>query len=145
MTVKDQAQSADRSAWFLRLLTILFGLGLLGIVALADLGHPWIAMVNQAPMADKFFHFLLIGTLAGLLNLNLLRHNHANGLSPSAGRRRLLRAALVLALLVTGEEITQLFLPARRFSWADLVANYAGILIAGRWSLRRWRRNPARA
>ncbi len=111
----------------LRLLTITFALFLVGLVALANAGRvpALFGIVAHLPGGDATGHFLLIGAMAFLLNASL------PVLRRPVGRFRLPRGSLILALVVTVEELSQLWLPARSFSWADLLGNYLGILILG--------------
>ena len=107
------------------------------IIYLADRGllRPVYAFIGVYPGSDKLGHFVLIGALAGLLNLALgLREVRW------CGRGWLLGSVLV-GLFCTLEEISQHWLPARSFDLLDLVGDYAGILFFGWLAKRiaRWR------
>ena len=81
---------------------------------------------QRLPYDDKLAHFFLVGALALLVNLSL-------SLSQVTIRKiKILKGSLVLLVLVTLEEFSQMLFPARSFSWFDLFANYAGILCFGR-------------
>ena len=92
------------------------------IIYLADRGllRPIYKFTGVDPGSDKIGHFVLLGALAGLLNLALG-----------------LRTVRWLGL----EEISQHWLPARSFDLLDLVGDYAGIFFFG-WCAKRvaaWR------
>lgn len=81
--------------------------------------------VYALPMGDKVAHFLLIGCLALLLNLSL-----ENRCFTALGRRWALGSVVVL-VLATVEELSQLPLSRRDCSAGDWVADLLGILILG--------------
>lgn len=91
-------------------------------------------IVSALPGGDVTGHFLLVGGSAFLATLGF-----GPGSEPSW--RRLLVPALAVTLFATADEISQIYLEERDFSWTDLAANYAGILffstIAIGWL--RWR------
>jgi hypothetical protein len=93
-----------------------------GIVVAADRGTLTAALgwINSIPFFDKAGHILLIGTLAFLLNYAL------------AGRKLgpLQLGGLIIAAVMTIEEYSQAWIPTRSCSWADLAANYTGVLCA---------------
>ena len=107
------------------------------IIYLADRGllRPIYKFTGVDPGSDKIGHFVLLGALAGLLNLAL-------GLRTVRwlGRGWLLGSVLVV-VFCTLEEISQHWLPARSFDLLDLVGDYAGIFFFG-WCAKRvaaWR------
>ena len=91
------------------------------------------AWIDRYPGSDKAGHFLLIGALALSLNWAL------RGRRVRLGRLIVQLGGLVIAAVITVEEFSQLWIPARSFDWADLVANYAGIACAD-WLARGWLR-----
>jgi polysaccharide biosynthesis protein VpsQ len=103
------------------------------IIACADKG--WaprlFALLGHVPLGDKAGHFALIGTLAWLLNYALLRRK------VTLGFWRVQLGSLIIALLMTAEEASQIWIPGRHFDFGDLAANYAGIACAGLLT-RRW-------
>ena len=107
------------------------------IIYFADrrLLKPVYRFIGVHPGSDKVGHFVLIGALAGLLNLAL-------GLRTVRwlGHPWLLGSVLV-GLFCTLEEISQYWLPARSFDLLDLAGDYAGILFFGWLAKRvaRWR------
>jgi VanZ family protein len=77
------------------------------------------------PSSDKAGHFLVMGLLAAVLVWALAETNW---------RGHRLTALGCLAgtlLLVTLEEVSQLALPTRTFSWLDLAYSWAGVLVLG--------------
>lgn len=107
---------------------LLFLLFLAFIVFLADRGLAanYFALVHVIPGADKLGHFVLMGTLSFLVNMGLEARQW------SLAGRQVLRGSLLVALLVTAEELTQLVLPTRSFSLLDLLSDYLGIWLFGR-------------
>jgi VanZ family protein len=108
-------------------LTLAFILFLLLIVIVADvgLGGTLFAFLDRVPGGDKTGHFLLMGTLALLVNLSL------SAARITAFGAQWLKGSLIVAALVTMEEFSQLGLQWRGFSLIDLAADYAGILLFG--------------
>lgn len=80
--------------------------------------------VNRIPGADKTGHFVLIGILAWLANRALGYRTCPLG----PGRVHL--GGVIVLVLITLEEVSQIWIPTRTFDWGDLAANYAGILCA---------------
>ena len=82
--------------------------------------------VGNIPYGDKLGHFCLMGGFSFLLNLVL-----------KAKTFRLLKinvllGSLIVLLVVTIEEFSQLFVSGRSFDWSDLVFDYMGIFIFGK-------------
>lgn len=111
----------------IRLLAALYIVLLVVIIFIADgqyshLLHP----IRGIPYGDKISHFLLMGFLSLLVNLSL-----------SCARFRvlgiyILKGSLIVALLVTLEEFSQLFIKYRTFDLVDLLSDYLGIFLFGR-------------
>lgn len=76
------------------------------------------------PAGDKALHFLLIGGLALLANLAL------RGRRVSLGLRRPMLGSVVVGLLISAEELSQIWLPSRTFSWMDIAMNTLGVIAA---------------
>ena len=104
---------------------MLFALAFLAIILLADIGcmPPFLASLYSFPYGDVLGHFLLVGALAFLVNLGL------SNKTVILRSKKILLGSLLLAVLMTLEELAQLFFPARTFSLLDLAASYLGILI----------------
>ena len=110
-----------------KVLAFLFFALLVGIVFVADT-HPWLfARLYRVPLGDKFGHFLLMGTLALLVNLAW----------PQQLQIGLFKGTPWVLTLVLLEEISQIWLPVRTFSLLDLVFDLGGILILGELLARR--------
>jgi polysaccharide biosynthesis protein VpsQ len=105
----------------------IFFLFIIGIIVANDLGRikSIINLVNSLPFGDKFGHIIFIGTLAYLLNYAL-----ANQLI-KIGKYKILLGCLIIAVTMTIEECSQIWIPNRTFDLGDLAANYLGISIAG--------------
>ncbi|MCB0019559.1 MAG: VanZ family protein [Anaerolineales bacterium] len=107
-------------------ITIGFIILLIGIVIGADTGFEGFRAFYNVPGGDKLGHFLLIGTLAFLVNASLgARRVRLGPLQPLLG-------SLLVTLVVTAEEFSQIFLAHRSFDLMDLTADFVGILILGR-------------
>lgn len=79
--------------------------------------------VNQIPGRDKTGHFVLMGVFAVLVTSSIPDHRLRLGsLAVPAGIPLVLVAA-------TLEELSQIWLEYRRFSYTDLLSSYAGILV----------------
>ena len=108
-------------------LTVAFALLLLAIVTAATMGwaEPAFAVVRRIPGGDKSAHILLLGTMSLLLNSSL------GCARVRCGNISVLKGSLILFALVTLEEISQIWMSSRTFSWGDLACNYLGIFILG--------------
>ena len=111
----------------MKFVAILFGLFILGVVALADspYGAEYLQFVHDLPMGDKLGHFCLMGGLSFLINASLR-------IPPNSQKPWWkYRATYILLGVVVLEEISQIWLPQRNFSFEDLAADFLGILIFG--------------
>ena len=81
--------------------------------------------VGNIPYGDKLGHFLLMGGFSLLLNLVL------GARTAGFGKIRYLLGSLIVAVIVTLEEISQIFVAGRTFDWSDLVFDYLGIFLLG--------------
>ncbi len=110
----------------IRILTFLYMLFIAIIIASADEGKlRWVfSLVGRVPEGDKIGHFVLIGSLAWLLNASLGWRK-----TSVLGRAVLLGSAIVFAF-ATLEECSQRFFPERTFELLDLVGDYTGITVA---------------
>lgn len=102
-------------------LLIIFGLCLVGIIILANTIHGVFGFVRYIPYGDKVLHFGLLGTLAFLVAqwVTLSRQSF----SPS----RLVMTGSLVAVLITLEEFSQIFIPSRTFDLTDMTLNILGI------------------
>lgn len=113
----------------MKIISILFASFLVVTVLLANQGAlpDWLEAFKALPGGDKTCHFLLMGSMALLLNITL----HQRRIK-FAGLSFLLGSTIVL-LVVTIEEFSQIWLPLRSFDWGDLLADYLGIAVLGSW------------
>ena len=112
-------------------LTLLYLLAILALIFAAD--HGTLAVppaVAAVPAADKAGHFLLFGLLSYLLNVSL------GARRLRLGRVRVLAGSLALAVAVTVEELSQIWIANRSFDLADLLADVAGVLAFGHLAAR---------
>lgn len=111
----------------IRWLTAVFIMVLIMIVIIANLGlgSTYFPFIYNIPGFDKIGHFFLMGVLSFLINLLFkAKRIHLSSLD-------ILLGSLVVFLVVTLEELSQLFLIYRAFSWLDLVFDLGGIFIGG--------------
>jgi hypothetical protein len=87
-----------------------------GVVILADRGALPISAVVPY---DVVLHFVLLGLAGWLLHLALDRKRW--GWLPVG--------PTLVAIGATFEELSQAFVPARTFSWADMAANVSGVVV----------------
>ncbi|OQX17129.1 MAG: hypothetical protein BWK76_10580 [Desulfobulbaceae bacterium A2] len=113
----------------MKVLACAFFVLLVCCVVLADLGAlpRVVRAVCNFPGGDKLGHFLLMGTLALLLNRAL------PGRKVGVWGRSFGWGTVAVAALVVPEEFSQLAMTQRTFSLMDLVADYLGILVLGEW------------
>lgn len=76
------------------------------------------------PLGDKAAHFVLVGGLALLANLAWPNRMWRVGVL------RFMAGSIAVGLLITAEEVSQHWLVHRTFSWADLTANWLGVVAA---------------
>lgn len=126
---------SSRSIW--PWLTGLFVLTMALILLWANRGAMpgALARLYAFPGGDKVGHFVLMGTLALLVNLSLSARR------VRIGSRRLLLGSLVVAIVITLEEATQILLAHRSADVLDLVCSYLGIWVAGYLAVRLTRRS----
>ncbi len=111
----------------------LFLLFISMIILAADLGlagriFAWIVYV---PGQDVTAHFILIGGLAILVNLALDRR------ALTLSGRSIQLGSVVILLLVTLEEFSQMWIRTRGFSLFDLSADWLGVWLLGGWGSAR--------
>ena len=113
--------------WF----AILFGIFVLMIIVLADLGKlDFLYSLYDFQYGDKVGHFILYGILTLLIDLSLLRSSAqptSSTLAPSRWRVAVI-VGILLAGAITVEEFSQQYFSHRTFDLIDLTASYLGIL-----------------
>ena len=94
-----------------------------------------LAILNSVPYGDKLLHILLMGSLTVGLNLSL------NFRFSKLWSREVLTGTIIMAVLISLEEISQGFIPYRNFEVLDLVCNYIGIFVLGSipYFLSKWK------
>ena len=85
--------------------------------------------IRETPYADKVGHFFLMGGFSFILNMAM------NCATMKVWRFRLLKGSLIVALIVTLEEFSQLFIRYRTFDLIDLTCDYLGIFLFARLAL----------
>jgi polysaccharide biosynthesis protein VpsQ len=80
-------------------------------------------VISSIPFGDKLVHLGMMVVLSYLL-FYAMKRRQVNILG-----RNLLLSSLILAIGITVEEFSQLFIPARNFEILDLICNYAGIYL----------------
>jgi VanZ family protein len=81
--------------------------------------------VRETPYGDKVGHLLLMGFFAFLLNLAL------SCKKINFGKLYVLAGSIIVVLVVTLEEFSQIFVRYRTFDPGDLLFDYAGIFLFG--------------
>ena len=111
----------------IKILTGGFILILVGIILIANLGlgAVYFPFIYEIPGLDKAGHFFLTGFLSFLVNM-LLKAAHEEIFSI-----KILKGSLIVLLVVTVEELSQIFLVYRAFSLLDLAFDLGGILVGG--------------
>ena len=112
----------------LLLLTAAYGLFLIGLIVVANSGRAipeLLSVVRSVPGGDKTVHFVLGGTMALLLNLSLRAAHWRLGPLP------IQKGSVLVVLLGTLEEFSQLAVRHRSFDLEDLAWDYAGIAVFG--------------
>jgi len=94
------------------------------ITVIADLGfgESLFNLMDNVPGGDHTGHFFFMGMLSFLVNLSL------SGARINVWGISLLKGSVIVTVLVTLEEFSQILLDERGFSLLDLSANYLGIL-----------------
>ena len=110
-----------------RRLAILYTAAVVSVSVLASARYSReiATLMDRLPGRDVTGHFVLTGVLAFLVALGF-------ELARFRGRRLGIPGALaVVAVGVTLDEVAQIWLPVRAFSWVDLGGSYAGIVAFG--------------
>lgn len=111
----------------LKILGAIYIFVLAGIVVLADVRETQFLFrtVRKFPLGDKIGHFLLIGIFSLIVNLVL------NARTIRVWKLNYLLGSLIVLVIVSVEEISQIFIRGRTFDAGDLVADAVGIIIFG--------------
>lgn len=116
------SEPAHRLEW----LALIYASALVLLVVAANRGTLVGSWLTALPASDKLGHFVLMGLLSYLANAALgCRRWHWRRFS-------VLKGSLLTFVLVTVEEISQLWMIHRAFDPLDLAADAAGIWFFGR-------------
>lgn len=110
-----------------KIMTVCYIFILAGIIFIADRRSTAyvLGFVGNIPYGDKLGHFFLMGIFSFLINLVL------KAKTVGFGKFRYLLGSLIVAVVVTLEECSQIFIRGRSFDLSDLAADFAGIIILG--------------
>ncbi len=108
----------------IRLVFLIFCGFLATVITTADkgLGSEYWGWLRHVPLGDKVCHFGLMFTLCVLTNLVLKCR-----VMPFQGHRMILLGTVIVAIVVVGEEFSQIWIPGRTFDLFDLTADFLGI------------------
>jgi polysaccharide biosynthesis protein VpsQ len=114
-------------------ITILYLILILLIIALANQGeyiHILRSLVGSIPYGDKLGHFILMGFLSFFVNLSL------NCQKIKVFQLSVLKGSVIVLLIVTFEEFSQIFIDNRSYDLLDLTFDYLGIWVFGQLALK---------
>lgn len=114
----------------IRILKILAGIYIVflaSIIALSDIKETQYLFktIRRIPFADKFGHLILMGLFALVLNVLL------NFRQIQVWKSYSFLGSLIVLVLITIEEVSQIFVPNRDFDLMDLLTNYLGVFLFG--------------
>ncbi|RMG88674.1 MAG: hypothetical protein D6714_00295 [Bacteroidetes bacterium] len=117
----------------LRILTLTYLSLFISVVFLASSGSALsffiLDKLHVIPFYDKILHLGLLSGLTWLLNTSFPSRRYR------LGGVILFGTSILLAIAMTCEEFSQIFIPWRNFEMMDLICNYAGILTGNFLSL----------
>ena len=110
---------------FRKTITFAFLFFFASVVALANtqsaFSYQVLTQLHNIPFGDKIMHFLLVGTLAVVLNIYFCHRK------VTIFQRNILLGSLITLIFITLEECSQMYIPHRNFELMDMCCNYAGI------------------
>lgn len=114
----------------IKTLTVIYLILLIVIIVIADIKGlsyllDFVQFLPYSHVADKLGHFVLFGISAFLVNLSLGLRNF------KIGKFCCFSGSLIILLVITVEELSQIFLSGRTFSLTDLLCGYAGVFTGG--------------
>jgi VanZ family protein len=120
-------------------ITVLYLFLILLIIAFANQGdyiHILSNLVKDIPYGDKLGHFILMGLLAFFVNILV------NCEKIKLFQISFLKGSVIVFVIVTLEEFSQIFISNRSFDLMDLTFDYLGILVFGQlaWYLMQMKR-----
>ncbi len=108
-------------------LALGYAVGIFVFLLLADVGalNPMISFLAGYRHLDKAVHFLMYGSLALVVNAALAsRPNWSLARAIATG-------SMIVLIASTADEYSNMLVPQRGWSLADLAANYLGIALVG--------------
>lgn len=114
----------------IKFITVVYFLILVGLVFLANnKGTRYLLnFTGNIPFGDKLGHFFLMGFFSFLMNLVLQAKTF------QIWKIRVLSGSLLVLIIVTLEEFSQIFVSGRTFDSGDLIADCLGILVFGKFA-----------
>ena len=124
--VEGTQRSESRKEVSLIWITALYSIFLISLIVLDDMGKLKILvrLMKSLQYGDKFIHFFLIGALSFLVNRVVAQFSRGR-----SSERMSIIATVILLVIFTVEEASQIFFPGRTASFSDLTASYAGIVV----------------
>lgn len=124
----------------IKTLTVIYLILLVVIIVIADVKGlsyllDFVRFLPYRHVVDKLGHFILFGISAFLVNLSLDLRNF------QIGRFQYYSGSLIILLIITFEELSQIFLSGRTFSLTDLFCGYAGVFVGGKLARFFYRRS----
>jgi len=110
----------NRKVWLI--IALLYSLIFVITVITADFGMLNLGIIEKIPYYDLFGHFIVYG-------MGSVISYHASGKRKINLLFRLPLAPFLFSLFTIIEEILQKLVPSRTFSYADIVASLAGIVL----------------
>lgn len=112
----------------IKILTVIYIFVIIGIVVIANVkSTQYLLRVGSGgiPYFDKLGHFFLMGIFSFLVNLTLRARTIL------LWKFRYLLGSLIVLIVVSIEEFSQIFVSGRAFDLGDLVADFFGIMLFG--------------
>jgi peptidoglycan/LPS O-acetylase OafA/YrhL len=123
--VEGAQRSKSRNETSLIWITVLYSIFLISMIVLDDMGKLYflVRLVHSFPYGDKFVHFFLIGALSFLVNTTMMKLSQRQ-----SSKRISIIVTVILLVIFTIEEASQMAIPGRKATFFDLAASFAGIL-----------------
>lgn len=114
----------------MKIILVVYILILAFIIFLADnKGTAYLLnFMRNIPYGDKIGHFLLMGGFSFVLNLAL------NAKTLKVWKFNYLLGSLIVLVVVTIEEFSQIFVRGRTFDLTDLAADFLGVFLFGEFA-----------
>ncbi len=111
----------------IKIIAVIYIFILAGIIVLADVRQTQFLFdfIRNVPFGDKIGHFFLMGIFSLLVNLAL------SAKTTRFWKFKYLLGSLIVSMIITLEEFSQIFVRGRTFDAGDLIADFAGIFIFG--------------